>query len=148
MVSIRNRRGLTLTELLVVVAILVTVTAVLAPLLTSSFEGREVREAARQVNAYFRQAQAKARELGRPVGVMIRRSPSTNSGPNNDFDFGYQLSLAEEPPPYTGVTSFARARVTSPPALIIGVFASSSSRAACSMSSVFGSICMGTAKLL
>lgn len=111
MVSVRRRRGLTLTELLVVIAILVTVTAVLAPLLTSSFEGREIREASRQINAYFQQAQTRARELGRPVGVMIRRSPSTNLGPNGDFDFGYQLSLAEEPPPYTGMSSFARARI-------------------------------------
>lgn len=107
MVSRRHRRGLTLTELLVVIAILVTVTAVLAPLLAPSFEGREIREAARQVNAYFQQARARAKELGRPVGVMIRRGQPGNP----EFDFGYQLSLAEEPPPYTGVTSFSRAKV-------------------------------------
>ena len=107
MVFTPNRRGLTLTELLVVVAIVVIVTSVLAPLLTPSLEGREVREAARQVNAYFQQARARARELGRPVGVMIRRSPAGDLA----RDFGYQLSLAEEPPPYTGVNSFSRARV-------------------------------------
>lgn len=107
MVFKQYRRGLTLTELLVVVAILVAVTAILAPLLTSSMEGREVREAARQVNAYFQQARARAKELGRPVGVVIRRSEAAD--PN--FDFGYQLSLAEEPPPYKGLSSLARARV-------------------------------------
>ena len=37
---------------------------------------REVREAARQVNAYIQRARARALELGRPVGVVIRRSDS------------------------------------------------------------------------
>ena len=99
------RAGLTLTELLVVIAILVVVTSVLAPLLTSSLEGREVREAARQINAYFQQAQAKARQLGRPVGVVLQRSP------NIDQDYAYQLSLAEQPPPFRGLTSADRATI-------------------------------------
>ena len=115
MLSTNNRRGLTLTELLVVIAILVAVTAVLAPLVTSTMEGREVREAARQVNAYFQQAQARARELGRPVGVVIRRLPYTTAlnldNPALAHDFGYQLTLAEEPPPYRGTLSTARAMV-------------------------------------
>lgn len=108
----QNRRsGLTLTELLVVIAIIVIVTSVLAPLLTSSLEGREVREAARMVNAYFQQAQAKAKELNRPVGVMIRRSPATDLDRDKDLDFGFQLSLAEVPPPFMGFTSSARIRL-------------------------------------
>ncbi len=109
-----RRSGLTLTELLVVIAIIVIVTAVLAPVLTSSFEGREVREAARQINAYLQQAQARAKELNRPVGVMIRRTPALPGQPldrEQDLDFGFQLSLAEVPPPYTGFTPSARAFV-------------------------------------
>ena len=105
-----QRSGLTLTELLVVVAILVAVTAVLAPLLTSPFEGREIREAARQINAYFQQAQMRAKELGRPVGVVLRRAPS-ETALTSEQDFVYQLSLAEEPPPYRGESAFSMARV-------------------------------------
>jgi|GEM_PF-1252900 len=112
-----RRSGLTLTELLVVVAIIVIVTSVLAPLLSGSFEGREVREAARQVNAYLQQAQARAKELNRPVGVMIRRSAAIAPAPGEpftregDLDFGFQLSLAEVPPPYTGFSTTAKAHV-------------------------------------
>lgn len=112
-----RRAGLTLTELLVVVAIIVIVTAVLAPLLNSTFEGREIREAARQINAYMQQAQARAKELGRPVGVMIQRTPipaGVTVPADADFDEGYQLSLAEVPPPYTGFTPAARAYVQVP----------------------------------
>lgn len=109
-----RRSGLTLTELLVVIAIIVIVTAVLAPVLTSSLEGREVREAARQINAYMQQAQARAKELNRPVGVMIRRTPALPGQPldrEQDLDFGFQLSLAEVPPPYAGFTPSSRAFV-------------------------------------
>ena len=122
-----RRSGLTLTELLVVIAVLVAVTSVLAPLITPSLEGREIREAARQINAYMQQAQAKARELGRPVGVVIQRSefigdPAELTNPNSNvlqdpntlarLDFGYQLSLAEEPPPFKGFFPTDRARVS------------------------------------
>lgn len=112
-----RRSGLTLTELLVVVAIIVIVTSVLAPLLSGTFEGREIREAARQINAYFQQAQARAKELNRPVGVMIRRSAVIPPAPGetftreNDLDFGFQLSLAEVPPPYTGFSTTAKAHI-------------------------------------
>lgn len=103
MKPLQNRRsGLTLTELLVVVSIVVIVTAVLAPLLTSGLEGREVREAARQVNAYFQSARTRAKQLGRPVGVVIRRA-------ENDPNKAYQLSLAEEIPPYRGFDEWSRA---------------------------------------
>lgn len=109
----RRRTGLTLTELLVVIAILVVVTSVLAPLVAPSLDGREVREAARQVNAYFQQAQQKAKQLGRPVGVVINRSPNppvTDEDGNVTQDFAYQLSLAEEPPPFRGFTDNDRVR--------------------------------------
>jgi len=102
----RRRAGLTLTELLVVIAILVIVTSVLAPLVAPSLDGREVREAARQVNAYFQQAQSKAKQLDRPVGVVIHRSPNAPiknaAGAVVVQDFAYQLSLAEQPPPFRG----------------------------------------------
>lgn len=117
MVSRHKRRALTLVELMVVIAILVALVALLAPLLTGQMEGREVREAARQVNAYFQQAQARAKELGRPVGVVIRRAYLSEAALQNpqpgqqEFDFGYQLTLAEEPPPYRGTIADARARV-------------------------------------
>ena len=104
--NIPKRRGVTLTELLVVVAIIIIVTAVLVPMLSPILEGREVREAARQVNVYIQRARARALELGRPVGVVIRRSDS-------DPDIAYQLSLAEQPPTFTGFSNASRALVTS-----------------------------------
>jgi type II secretory pathway pseudopilin PulG len=101
-----KRRGVTLTELLVVVTIIIIVTAVLVPMLSPILEGREVREAARQVNTYIQRARARALELGRPVGVVIRRSDSNP-------DIAYQLSLAEQPPTFTGFSDASRALVTS-----------------------------------
>ena len=101
----QRRLGLTLTELLVVISVIIIVTAVLAPVLTTVLDGREVREAARQVNAYFQSARARARELGRPVGVVIRRSEANP-------ETAYQLALAEQPPPFAGLQNNSRALVT------------------------------------
>ena len=76
--------------------------------------GREVREAARNINVYVKNAQARAKELGRPVGIVIDRSP-------NDPNLGYQLSLAEEVPPFTGWTAFSKAKVNGDMAQVVEV---------------------------
>ena len=97
-----RRGGLTLIELMVVVVILVTLVAITVPMMMPMLEGREMREASRQIAAMLGTAQARAAELGRPVGVMFARSP-TNANAT------FQLFQAEVPPPYAGDTVTARA---------------------------------------
>ena len=65
------RSGLTLVELMVVVVILVILVGVVLPLAQPALKGREIREAARQVNTMFASARARAAATGRPVGVAI-----------------------------------------------------------------------------
>ena len=97
-----SRLGFTLVELLVVVVILVTLVAVTLPMMRPALEGREMREAARQINAFLGAAQARATARGRPVGVMFhRRSDSLGAS--------FQMSIAEVPPPYSGDTVYSRA---------------------------------------
>jgi type II secretory pathway pseudopilin PulG len=96
------RTGLTLVELLVVVVILVMLVAVTVPMMRPMLEGREMREAARQLNGLLGAAQARAVARGRPVGVMLHRRGDNQSA-------AFQLSLAEVPPPYAGDSAIARA---------------------------------------
>lgn len=100
-----RRSGLTLTELLVVISIIIIVSAVLTPMLRPVMRGRDVRESARQLNAYFEGARVRAARQGRPVGVWIERDPTN---PRSAF----QLRIAEQPVPYAGGTANARAVIT------------------------------------
>ena len=72
----KRRRGLTLVELLVVVVILVILVAVVLPLARPALRGREVREAARQLNAYLGRVQAESIAKNRSYGVALIRSDS------------------------------------------------------------------------
>lgn len=74
------RRGITLVELLVVVTIMVLLLAIAIPMMQPTMKSRQVREAARGVNMYFGGARIKAKELGRPVGVLIERSGTVPQG--------------------------------------------------------------------
>lgn len=102
------RRGITLVELLVVVVIMVILlsaaTAAMIPLLAD----RELREAARQLNAVIGGAPARAAQLGRPVGIWIERS-------KNNANAAFEVYLAEVPPLYAGDVLGATA-IVSPPA--------------------------------
>lgn len=106
-----RRAGLTLLELLIVVAVATLLLAAAVPLLRLPLQGRKVREAAREVHLFLTQARARAVELGRPVGVLIRRADP--AFPNGSF-FSQQLYLVESPPPYAGDDSNARAVIPSP----------------------------------
>src|SRR5262249_33076497 len=90
----RHPGGVTLLELLIVLAILLIVTAAAIPLMVPATQNRRMREAARLVSSYFAGARARAIENNRPVGVIMRR-----------FDgnpFSMNLAYVEVPPPYSG----------------------------------------------
>ncbi len=107
----RRRAALTLVELLVVIGVASLLLAAAVPLLRLGLQDRKIREAARQVNAFIARAKARAAELGRPVGVLIRRA---NPAFANGSFYSQQLFLAESPPPYAGDDSTAFAIIPSP----------------------------------
>jgi len=97
----QNGNGFTLVELLVVVAILAMLVGISAAVILPLREGRDIREAARSINAYLAAAQTRAMANQRPVGVWINRfSPDVNDLPR--FNMALELVAAEVPPPYTG----------------------------------------------
>lgn len=100
------RRGLTLIELLVAIAVVLLLVAVALPLLTPGQAARRIREASRSINVYFGAARAKAMELGREVGVALERDP-------NNLSACTKLVQVESPPPYAGETQDARLRLYS-----------------------------------
>lgn len=97
----RQRSGVTLVELLVVVFILLAITATAIPVVVPSLQERQIRETSRLVTSYFAGARDQAMNRGRPVGVMIERFP-------NQPEIGFTLSEVEVPPPYAGDTMTAR----------------------------------------
>jgi len=92
---LRRRRAFTLVELLVVVAMLIIVVSVLTTAMQPVVAGREIREAARQLNAFIAGSVARAAENGRPAGIWIERSAAKS---NAAFD----IFFAEVPPLYAG----------------------------------------------
>lgn len=104
----RSRRALTLVELLIVISVGVLLLAAATPLLRTPTKTRKIREASREINAMVTRAKARASELDRPVGVMIRRA-----GSGDQALYSYQLSLIESPSPYFGDTTSSAAEITS-----------------------------------
>ena len=103
------RRGLTLVELLVVLGILMILMGIAATAVKTGTRGKKQREAARQVNAFVAGAQARAMELGRPVGIEIIRHGGLSSGNSS-----LMMYMIESPPPYAGDTTTAVATLTAP----------------------------------
>lgn len=83
----RTRRGMTLVELMIVIAVMAILIGAALPLMRTSLEDRKVREASRQVNTLFSLAKAKAAETQLPVGVKIEERV---------------LTIMQTPPPYAG----------------------------------------------
>jgi prepilin-type N-terminal cleavage/methylation domain-containing protein len=102
------RRGLTLVELLMVITIMTILLAVAVPMVRPAFQDRNLREAARQVNVFLAGAQARAAELGRPVGVWIERIDDSELGSRH----ASRLYMAEVAPSFNGAALDSRATVT------------------------------------
>ncbi len=93
----RMRFGMTLMELLMVVAIMTILMAIAIPMVRPAFQDRQLREGSRQINAFFAGAKARAAETGRPAGVWIEAS-----GVPGDPQYAVQLYMAEVSPNFTG----------------------------------------------
>lgn len=86
---------MTLVELLVVVTISVILLASAVPLMRPALKDAQLRESTRQLNVMCAMAKARAREIGRPVGIQIERSaPGSNAS--------FEIHFAETPPAYSG----------------------------------------------
>ncbi len=109
-----RRSGVTLTELLVVVSIIVLMTSALLPMLQPVLKGQGAREAARQLNVFIAGAQARAVQSGKPVGVWIERVAHEETDPAQQWYTAHRMYIAEEPPPYAGDTLEARLVVQNP----------------------------------
>ena len=96
----RKSNAMTLIELLVVITIIMLLAAVMIPTVRYQYRNRALREAERQLIAFIGSAQARAQQLGRPVGIWIDRfsESETLAGAN----YAVAVYIAEVPRPYTG----------------------------------------------
>lgn len=104
-----NRRAMTAIELVVVLAIVILLLAVFAPLIRNSAKDRRLREASRGLSGYIHGARTLASQQGRPVGIWIERIQSQQAVVNGMY--ATEVFTAEVPPPYSGMTNLTRARI-------------------------------------
>lgn len=104
------RRGMTLVELLAVVAIMVILMSLAIQIMRPGLKDRKLREASRQINTFFALAKSRAAESGRPWGVAIMPNPTVAGS-------SYQLFLAETPPPFAGEMLGDKATLSLPNAM-------------------------------
>lgn len=69
--TVDRRSGVTLIEMLVVVAIMMFMLGIAAPMFRMDQDNTVARETARSLNAYIQEARAKAMATGRPCGVAF-----------------------------------------------------------------------------
>ena len=107
----QSTRAMTMIELLVVITIIMLLTAVMIPTVRYQYRNRALREAERQLIAFVGSAQARAQQLGRPVGIWIDRfsESETLAGTN----YAVAVYIAEIPRPYTGETRNELVRIVS-----------------------------------
>ena len=95
------RRGLTLVELLIVIAIMATLTALLVPHVRTVNKDRSIREAARIVGAAFAEASNRGIVDG-TAGVLVRRNANFVD-PNTGVQYGSNsIFQMRKVPPYSG----------------------------------------------
>lgn len=104
-VTLPIRRGMTLSELLIVVAIIGLLAVTVLPALGTTTDSRRTREAARLVSGYCARAQGAAIGQADLTGLMITPSGSTS--------LASEMRLARVPPPYTGAVFNAKLAVQS-----------------------------------
>jgi len=121
------RRGYTMAELMIVVIIMIMLVAVTLPVAKKVMDDSHVREASRQLQAYFQMAKARAIHSGRPCGLYLQcdmplgRTIADDQQPTMaDQNPALvrsvtQLYLAEVPAPYSGSTIGATGRIMADP---------------------------------
>lgn len=92
-----RRSGVTLIEMLVVVAIMMFMLGIAAPMFRTDQAGSVARDTARALNAYIQEARSKAMATGRPCGVALI--------PFENYPSACVVAQqVESPPLYTGET--------------------------------------------
>ena len=115
-----RRGGMTLVELLVVVAMASVLLAITVSSLRGSFSDRKLRETSRIVTAFMARAKARAAETGRPTGVVFVREVAPDPADPASFNFCRKLFIAETPPPYAGDIAGATCTVSNPAVVVAG----------------------------
>ena len=120
----QSTRAMTMIELLVVIAVIMVLTAVMIPTIRYQNRNRALHEAERQLTAYIGSAQARAQQMGRPVGIWIERfrneamppiagaAITLNSALPADANYAVTVYIAEVPLPYSGDVRDARVQLT------------------------------------
>lgn len=96
---IRGQRGMTLVELLIVIAVVVTVSAILLPSIKDALKDQKIKQASRQLAGLIESCKAEALATGRPVGISIER---LNMDSQEGMATAIQVSKLEQLPPYSG----------------------------------------------
>jgi type II secretory pathway pseudopilin PulG len=90
---------MTLVELLIVIAIIVTVSAAILPSIKESLRDQKIKQASRQLVGMLESCKAEALASGRLVGIALER---LNSESLEGISTSIQVVRLEELPPYTG----------------------------------------------
>lgn len=98
------RRGATLIELLIVILVMLSVTAVTIPAIAPAMKNRRIREGARMVSVFINAARNRAMETGRPTGIWIERQSGIPEA-------AITLHFCEQPPAYCGDFDDSRVKI-------------------------------------
>lgn len=103
-VCFRRSRGLTLIELLIVMAVMIVLASVALGAMKSLLRGQKVSQASVSVKQYLQNAQMRAVASGRPVAVFFDRisMAGTAGGPVSANYTATRIQFGEVFPPYTG----------------------------------------------